>query len=156
MGGFEFGYAALLLGLLAPAATLGGVCLTIRYHLRQRLDDRLKGLLTEDRKAGLRAIMNADPKQLAVDEALAEPALSLLLQFQQVASSVSSSPSLWDHALAHDDHQLIRSAVQRASLLIQVVRSTGWKFKTQAWNGRRHRAFTSLLRAVRVRLPAKK
>jgi hypothetical protein len=144
---------SLVFPILAPAAVIAAVFIRMGYDRAQRLSDRLQAEYNDQHKEELRCITETDRKDLVADPIKSEMAIRLLLRFEQIASSVSSTPAHWDHALAHNEHQLLRSALEQSSLLIQIVRRTNWPVETKAWNGSRRRAFRALLRACRVSLP---
>lgn len=139
-----------VLGAVATATVGWWTFRTLRLH---RLVDKLKDLMTPENLAALQVMAERDAQELAHETEINKPALSLLLKYNQVASSVTALPSLWDHALAYDELELLRAAVTRAKLLIETVRGTSWPFKVRAWNGSRRHAFAPLLKALRIKMP---
>lgn len=148
----EFDPTILMPALGAIATMLVGwwTYRTLRLH---RLVDKLKDLMTPENLAALQVLAERDPQELAHDPEINKPALSLLLKYNQVACSVTALPSLWDHAVAYDELELLRAAVTRALLLIETVRGTSWPFTIRAWNGSRRHALGPLLKALRIKLP---
>jgi len=145
--------------LLVPAlATTGGTA-TAAYlwqrtrdrELRKDLTSRLDAILNDARRQTLDVIGTRNVDALVFDHDARDEALVAFLELQKIASSVTDNPRLWDKALAHDDHERVRLALERARPLLQMIRSTVVPLNRRVWNGHRAKAFDALIKALRIK-----